>query len=114
MGEFNENKPYGGYGNYEDFVKEMSEDTDICLYYKEKEYWFQPSLVGTRKNWRPAISVYYADWGTKDIELYSKQASETRQDFEGRDIRVIIDQLIMHDGRPFKEVIKEPNSIEWG
>lgn len=39
---------------------------------------------------------------------------ESRQYFEGEDIRVVSDQLIMHDGRPFKEVIKEPNTIEWG
>lgn len=114
MEEWDENKPYGGFSTYESYVEDMNEHEcrDCCIIYKDKEYWFIHCLVGSHKYLRPGISVYYADCDASDA-VHNKQAVETRQEFEGDDIRPVIEKLVMHDGRPFKEILKEPHSIEW-
>lgn len=106
--------PFGGYGTYEEFAEMHGENNqwnwDFSLIYKEKEYWFLHNWLGKKKH--HVLTVYYVDEGADD-DTHNRQADETAQNFDPPDIRNVMDHYIMHDGRPFLDVLKEVKSFVW-
>ena len=107
-------KPYGDLGTYEAFVADMNEcgNWDSGFEYQGKEYWIVHEDIGTRRHPKFGIRVYYTDIGVP-WAIKNRQSEETSQVFEGDDIRPVIENYVMHDGRPFKDILKEPGSFQW-
>lgn len=112
---YQKDKPYGGYGSYEAFVDYMNdpEGGDFGFFYKDKEYWIIYQQIRTRRKKRDVIGVYYTDACALSDEEANRQIKETQVFFPGHDIRNVIENYIMYDGRLFKDILKKVGSIEW-
>ena len=107
-------KPYGNLGTYEAFVADMNDcgNWDSSFEYQGKEYWIVHEDIGSRRHPKFGIRVFYTDMNVS-YDVKDKQARETSQVFEGDDIRPVIENYVMHDGRLFKDILKEVGSFRW-